>query len=133
MFQKRYKGFLRAARQFRHVAMLKRGGALHLPNGPSSAGKGSCAVLCPACPQPGKNIPLNWRDTCPKDERFAYRVTVAVDGNFKLKLRAKKNDTDVPLGDGIAYMINTELYKHWQKEVPEVTEVSKVLPVLIVQ
>ena len=27
-----------------------------------SLGNGALAIFCPACPQPGVNIPANWKD-----------------------------------------------------------------------
>ena len=61
-----YLAFLLMTRQWRHLKLLKRMGR----NNPSSfngsesalADAGNCAVLCPACPQPGKNLPENWRE-----------------------------------------------------------------------
>lgn len=107
--------------------MVKRGGAVHRPLGLADVPEGSCAVLCPACPQPGMNIPLDWEKHCPPSLRFAYRVTLAVDGNFKLKLRSNRAGEDLPLGDGIAYMINSDVYDNWQKTVPNAQEVSPAL------
>jgi hypothetical protein len=42
-----------------HLKTLKRSGRGHDPAGTK---EGECAVLCPACPQPGMNLPDNWRD-----------------------------------------------------------------------
>jgi len=49
-------------REWRHLKMLKRAGRGHDPPGVLATTEGECAVLCPACPQPGKNLPRNWRD-----------------------------------------------------------------------
>ena len=48
-------------RQWRHLKMLKRAGRGHDPTGRSGTWQGSCAVLCPACPHPGKNVPAETR------------------------------------------------------------------------
>jgi hypothetical protein len=42
--------------------MLKRGGRGHDPEGVASTKPGALALLCPACPQPGMNLPPNWQD-----------------------------------------------------------------------
>jgi len=35
----------------------------HNPKGLVVMKPGACAVLCPACPQPGRNLPSNWEST----------------------------------------------------------------------
>lgn len=62
-FQDRYPEFLRMVREWRHLKMLKRAARGHDPAGVQATQAGECAVLCPACPQPDKNLPVNWRDT----------------------------------------------------------------------
>lgn len=49
-------------RQWRHVRMLKRAGRGHDPQGIAKTKPGECALLCPACPQPGWNLPPDWAD-----------------------------------------------------------------------
>ena len=58
----RYEAFLRMVREWRHIRLLKRMGRGHDPSGVKGTQEGECAVLCPACPQPGKNLPPNWKD-----------------------------------------------------------------------
>jgi len=54
---------MRMVRQWRHLKLLKRAGCGHDPAGVVNTKLGECALLCPACPQPGKNLPDNWQDT----------------------------------------------------------------------
>lgn len=42
--------------------LLKRSGRGHDPRGVKGTKEGECAVICPACPQPGRNLPANWED-----------------------------------------------------------------------
>jgi hypothetical protein len=49
-------------RQWRHLKMLKRAGRGHDPGGAMATRGGELALLCPACPQPGKNLPADWKD-----------------------------------------------------------------------
>lgn len=56
----RYSAFMRIVREWRHIRLLKRSGRGHEPSGVSGTIEGECAVLCPACPHPGKNLPANW-------------------------------------------------------------------------
>jgi hypothetical protein len=46
--------------------MLKRAGHGHDPEGIANTKPGECALLCPACPHPGKNLPENWKDAPPQ-------------------------------------------------------------------
>jgi hypothetical protein len=60
--QNRYEAFMRMVRQWRHLKMLKRAGRGHDLAGVGNTKLGECALLCPACPQPGKNLPDDWQD-----------------------------------------------------------------------
>ena len=53
---------MRMVREWRMILMMKRGGRGHDPGGVSGTQLGECAVLCPACPHPGINIPDNWHN-----------------------------------------------------------------------
>lgn len=53
---------MRVTREWRHIRMLKRAGRGHDPDGIGGTKLGECALLCPACPQPGKNMAPNWED-----------------------------------------------------------------------
>ena len=58
---------MRIVREWRHLKMLKRCGHGHDPTGSEGTREGECSMLCPACPQPGKNLPEDW-DKVPKDK-----------------------------------------------------------------
>lgn len=60
--QSRYECFMRMLREWRHLTMLKWSGRGHDPKGLDATVEGECAVLCPACPHPGKNLPDNWEN-----------------------------------------------------------------------
>ena len=51
---------MRIIREWCHLKMLKRTGQGHDPAGVYNTKEGVCAVLCPACPHPGKNLPDDW-------------------------------------------------------------------------
>jgi hypothetical protein len=63
---KRYIEFLRIARQYRHLLMLKRGGRGHAPSGVDGTKPGELAIQCPACPRPGVNLPDDWEKAPPE-------------------------------------------------------------------
>lgn len=56
-------------RQWRHLKMMKRAGRGNVEGGIGAAEQGSCVVECPACPQPGKNLPNDW-ETDPPARRY---------------------------------------------------------------
>lgn len=59
----RYTAFMRIVRQWRHIRMLKRAGRGHAVSGVTGTSDGECAVLCPACPHPDKNLPADWKNS----------------------------------------------------------------------
>ncbi|KAF8449520.1 hypothetical protein L210DRAFT_3641113 [Boletus edulis BED1] len=75
-----------------------------------------CAVLCPACPQPGKNLPDNW-DKTPKEKEWLYGLFVAINANFWLKRRAVSKDAvDPSLSGGWSYFVEEQRYKQYLSE-----------------
>lgn len=59
---------MRIMRQFRHLRMLKRAGRGHAEGGVSATKVGELAVVCPACPHPGINLPDDW-ETVSEDKK----------------------------------------------------------------
>jgi hypothetical protein len=57
-------------REWRHLKMLKRSGYGHLKDEVETQNH-SCALLCPACPHPGINLPPNWENAL-KEKRFCF-------------------------------------------------------------
>ena len=57
-------------RQWRNLYMLKRSGRGHDPDGIGATKEGECAVECPACPHPGRNLPDGWEKESP-DKLYA--------------------------------------------------------------
>ncbi|KAH9983732.1 hypothetical protein BJV77DRAFT_966605 [Russula vinacea] len=72
---------------------------------------GNLAHFCPACPQPGINLPDDWKN---QPKQWLFWRSIVVDGNFHadhLKMRHPEND--VTLADGLAFMVETKPYlKH---------------------
>jgi hypothetical protein len=70
--QDRYEEFMRMTRQWQNLHLLLRAGRAHA-EGPDRIGDtkpGECALLCPACPQPEKNLPPDWKDA-PAEKAYA--------------------------------------------------------------
>ncbi|KAF8426143.1 hypothetical protein L210DRAFT_3615035 [Boletus edulis BED1] len=109
--KERYEQFMRMAREWRHLKMLKRSGRGRGPRGANGTKQGECAILCPACPQPGKNLAEDW-DKVPKDKEWLYALFLAIDANFRLKRRAASQDAvDPSLSKGWSYFAEEEPYK----------------------
>ncbi|KAJ2989457.1 hypothetical protein NUW54_g8777 [Trametes sanguinea] len=104
----RYPAFMDMIRQWRHLKMLKRSGQGHEKD---RAMAGHCAVECPACPLPGKNLPDDWQDA-PSSRSWLYRLFLSMDANFRLKRKKVSNDASDPsLNDGRAYVVEENAYK----------------------
>jgi hypothetical protein len=68
-------------REWRNLKTLKRSGRGHDSDGSGSIREGECALLCPACPQPGKNLPEGW-ENAPPNRRLVYYFTSWEGGMF---------------------------------------------------
>ncbi|PPQ96620.1 hypothetical protein CVT26_010684 [Gymnopilus dilepis] len=74
--------------------MLKRGGRGNSPSGAAGTRAGELAVLCPACPQVGMNLPVGW-ESVPE---------------------AKSNTRDPSLAQGWAYFVEEDTFKNFLHE-----------------
>ncbi|KAJ7059133.1 hypothetical protein C8F01DRAFT_1370735 [Mycena amicta] len=114
----RYDEFLRMTKEWRNLQMLKRTGRGHDPAGAAATQPGECALLCPACPQPGKNLPDDWQEY-PKEKQFLFALFLAIDANFRLKRKDVSSEKKDPgLVNGWAFYCDVEKYmahvkKHW--------------------
>ncbi|KAJ7720540.1 hypothetical protein B0H16DRAFT_1336023 [Mycena metata] len=120
----RYPEFLRMTRQHRHLLILKRAGRAHDPSGVFGTQPGECAVLCPACPRPGVNLPDGW-ETAPPEQRFLYVLFLALDACFRLKRRLVSSERRDPgLGTGWTYFTENEPYRQYLLSVTDQKEIS---------
>ncbi|KAG2108722.1 uncharacterized protein F5147DRAFT_745699 [Suillus discolor] len=107
----RYAPFMCMIHEWRHLRQLRRAGRGHDPSGINATQKGELAVLCPACPQPGRNLPEGWENAGP-DSRWCYALFIAMDANFQLKRKAVSSDqVDPGLNAGWAYFVEERQYK----------------------
>ena len=116
---------------WRHLKRLKRAGRGNVERGWSNVPPGSLAVICPACPRAGINVPDGWENlpdnvkyvrrphTCFSSytvafHRFIYTLFVAMDANFRLKRRAVSSDErDPALASGGGYFVEDKEYKEY--------------------
>ncbi|KII83424.1 hypothetical protein PLICRDRAFT_180503 [Plicaturopsis crispa FD-325 SS-3] len=119
----RYKAFMRVMREWRHLLMLMRAGRGHAASGVAGTQPGELAVLCPACPRPGVNLPPKWREA-PAEWKFLYTFVVAVDACFRLKRRKISSHAKDPgLGTGWAYFLGNN-YREYVRKVGDQKEMS---------
>ncbi|KAF9471567.1 hypothetical protein BDN70DRAFT_909334 [Pholiota conissans] len=113
----RYTSLLRMIHEWRHLKLMKRAGRGHAYGGIEATKDGECAVLCPACPQPGKNMTSrNWD----RSQRFVNTLFVALDANFRLKRKHVSSiEADPGLNKGVAYFVEETTYKEHLKPYME--------------
>ncbi|KIL54859.1 hypothetical protein M378DRAFT_91785, partial [Amanita muscaria Koide BX008] len=105
----RYKEFLRMTHEWRHLKMMKRAGRRHDDSGAKK--EGSCAILCPACPQPGINLPVNW-ENAPDDTAWLYTLFLALDANFRMSRKKVSNEECDPcLTQNRGYFVDNSDYQ----------------------
>ena len=91
--------------------MLKRAGRGHDHGGVNATAEGECALLCPACPQLGINLPKGWEDA-PENTRWLYSLFVGLDANFKLKRKNVSSEkADPSLSHVWSYFVEEKNYK----------------------
>ncbi|KAJ7720993.1 hypothetical protein B0H16DRAFT_1666372 [Mycena metata] len=120
----RYQVFIRICREYRHLMMLKRGGRGHDEGGVEGTKPGQLAILCPACPQPGINLPVDW-DKASKEDRFMYILFLALDVCFRLKRGLVSSELKDPgLGTGWSYVTENVPYRKYLLTVTDQKEMS---------
>lgn len=83
---------------------------------------GGLATFCPACPQPGINLPDNYKED---PDQWKFTRGVVMDGNFSAEhMKMKKPADDVPLSDGQAFFVEDKAYKAHLKSAKDYQEVS---------
>ncbi|KAG1722518.1 hypothetical protein EDB19DRAFT_1898193 [Suillus lakei] len=83
---------------------------------------GDLALYCPACPQPGINLPPSWKDSY---DAWLVMQRYIVNGNFTAQhMKMKTPEDDVSLADGKGYMVTEEPYQNHITESVEEREKS---------
>ncbi|KII82921.1 hypothetical protein PLICRDRAFT_83984, partial [Plicaturopsis crispa FD-325 SS-3] len=117
--QDRYSVFLRIIREWQYLAFLKRSGRGHDPGGHAGTKDGELAIICPACPQPGINLPDGWKDA-PAPTKWIYTLYLGIDANFRMVRKLVSNITvDPSLVDGKAYLVARKDYMEHVLSYPE--------------
>ncbi|KAG1723397.1 hypothetical protein EDB19DRAFT_1898082 [Suillus lakei] len=109
----RYEAMLRMMREWRFIKQMQRAGQGHHPKGIAATEPGACAVLCPACPHAGKNLPDGW-DSAPSEirSRFLYALFLGINANFRLAHHNISSDiVDPGLNQGYAFFVEEQAYE----------------------
>lgn len=114
--KERHKEFMRMVHEWRFLRGLKRTGRGHDEGGVAATKEGDCALLCPACPQMGINMPASWK-AIPRAKRWLYALFLAMDANFRLRRKdVSSNERDPGLNRGYGYIVHEPDYKAFLKE-----------------
>ncbi|KAF9038742.1 hypothetical protein BJ165DRAFT_1352555, partial [Panaeolus papilionaceus] len=113
----RYLVFLRMTHEWRHLHLLMRSGQGHDPMGAIAILEGAMALLCPACPHPGINMPDGWESST---KPYVHSLFLAIDANFRLKRKNISDPLDPGLVKGGAYFVEDTKYRaHLQAKEKE--------------
>ncbi|KAG1722136.1 uncharacterized protein EDB91DRAFT_1240247 [Suillus paluster] len=106
--------------------MLKHFEWAHDPTGTNTTEQGSCAVLCLACPQLGKNLPEDWESALP-ETCWLYAFFLVINANFCLACKNISSDQmDPGLNCGLAYFVEEQQYKTFLTDVGRSTGAGTV-------
>ncbi|KAI6159316.1 hypothetical protein EDD17DRAFT_1486824 [Pisolithus thermaeus] len=110
----RYRELMRVAWLWRDLKHRKWFGFGH--DAGEDPGDGGLALFCPACPQPGLNLPADWKVQYDRDTIMRQYV---IDGNFTAQhMKVKKPQLHVALSDGKGYMVSEGPYQsHLQQSL----------------
>ena len=127
---------MRVSRMWRDLKAQINSGLGHEPKAEPQPGR--LAIFCPACPQPGINLPQGWEKD-PKRYwvytssgiavlivfRWLYTRSIVIDGNFSAEhLKMRQPEADVALSPGGRYMVEPERYELHLSTGKEVKQVS---------
>lgn len=120
-----YHELRRLSRLWRWMKKLKWAGFGHKEADPMNVSPGELAIFCPACPQPGINLPENWKMD---ENRWVYRRFFVLDGNFKADhVRQKRAAPDLWLSEGGGMLTRRAEYKEFLRTAINRHTVSRPL------
>ncbi|KIK75188.1 hypothetical protein PAXRUDRAFT_46518, partial [Paxillus rubicundulus Ve08.2h10] len=89
-----------------YLELLQRSGVGH-----DGLKSGKQSLFCPACPQPGVNLPEDWEHLYHK---WLVQLQYVVDGIFSAQhMKMKIPEDNVSLSDGLAYMVESTCQNPW--------------------
>ena len=117
--QYRYNELYRALKQWRDLQHRMTGGEVY--PGVDVTSPGALALFCAACPQPGVNIPKDWKED---PDQLVYTRGLVMDGNFTaIHQKNKKAALEKPLSDGNLFMVASTPYNCYLQLAKEYKQV----------
>ncbi|KAJ7051050.1 hypothetical protein C8F01DRAFT_1263316 [Mycena amicta] len=111
----------------RYIAFGRMSHGGHELSGVAGTAPGELAIACWACPRAGFNLPEGW-ESRPDSEKFLDTLVLALDANFRLKNRIRKNERHDPsFGSGWSYFVETEGYKNHLRNYVAEADVSSCI------
>ncbi|KAI5983428.1 hypothetical protein EDC04DRAFT_2914981 [Pisolithus marmoratus] len=108
----RYRELMRVSQLWRDLKHRKWFGFGH--DMEQDPGDGGLALFCTACPQPGVNLPADWKVHYDRDTIMRQYV---IDGNFTAQhMKMNKPELDVALSNGKGYMVAEVPYQSHLKQ-----------------
>ncbi|KAF9487007.1 hypothetical protein BDN71DRAFT_1485393 [Pleurotus eryngii] len=103
---------LHMSRKWCHLQQLKWMARGHDPEGVDGTKPGELAVLCPACPQPGMNLPA-----VIEEDNWLHALFIGIDANFHLKQKnisthVTSNETPVKKSSCVSHKAVNDADKH---------------------
>ena len=103
---------IRVNRQMRKLEVSKRFGEIYN----QSSSPVTLTIFCPACPQPGINLPLDLKDS----PKWLMCRTINVDGNMHADhIKMRRPDAEIMLSNGRGSMVDEILYREYLKVAKE--------------
>jgi hypothetical protein len=91
---------------------------------PRAATSGSLALFCPACPQPGINLPEDWAIDA---DHWKYQRVFVMDGNFAAEnMKSRGTNEDINLTEDAGYFTGVREYDEHLSTAPDVQPVSNL-------
>ncbi|KAI6102043.1 hypothetical protein EV401DRAFT_2061243 [Pisolithus croceorrhizus] len=112
MVPDRYRELMRVSQLWRDLKHRKWFGFGH--DAEKDPGDGGLALSCPACSQPGLNLPAQWKVWCDRDTVMRQYV---MDGNFTAQhMKMNKPELDAALSGGTGYMVSEGPYQSYLQQ-----------------
>ena len=105
---------IRVNRQMRKLEVSKCFGEIYN----QSSSPVTLTIFCPACPQPGINLPPDWKDS----PKWLMCRTINVDGNMHADLdhiKMRRPDAEIMLSNGRGSIVEEILYWEYLKVAKE--------------
>jgi hypothetical protein len=116
-----YHELRRLSRLWRWIKKLKWSGYGQKPGEKIEPGAGDLSFYCAACPQPGINIPSDWKNS---PNKWMFKRVFVVDGNFTADHVEQSTNEDIWLSDGTGMMARREEYKAFLEVAHSLSGVS---------